>query len=506
MQRMQWLLFLVSLSLLFRAGYAVSENQSKAEPKRVTLVLTADMPNIGDPRTGQYANLQTLVSRERQNNDTVFFVFGGGSIGPSALSSFDRGSHIIDILNTLEPDVMGVTKREFSFYEDELSLRSYEAAFPLVSSNVIDNRVEYPPDGLSKSVIIEKEQVSLGVISVLHQRVIEEYQLSDISITPPQNIIIEESKRLRQQGADMILLHYSYPFSFVRPLLNKGVIDVAFITDSRLDKDVLLEATRHPNSMVLTRQGTAIVASFEHDSDWEAISYLEQPLEEIPADSRVSDQLSSYKARLNRLLNIQIGQWGTDISTTRNAVRSQENPFANLIVDTIRHYADADIALVNGGSIRGNKRYSAGTPISRQDIVTEIPFRAHVVILGITGEQIIQALEEGVSQYQNLKGGFPHVSGMSYGFDPSAKALHRVKNVTINGKPIDKSRNYTLATSNFLANGGDGFHAFKNAEKLTALTMNPPQISSLVVQAISNQYVIAPKVEKRIVNLAEGVE
>ena len=220
----QWLVFLASLSLLFRAGYAVSEIREQVTTSSVTFVLTADMPNISDARTGRYANLQTLVKQQRQISETVFFIFGGGSIGPSALSSFDRGSHIIDILNSLEPDVMGVTKREFSFYEDELSLRSYEAAFPLVASNVIDNRVGRSPDGLHTSVIVEKEELTLGVISVLHERVIEEYQLSDTVITPPQKAIMEESKRLRQQGADIILLHYSYPFPFINTMLNKRII------------------------------------------------------------------------------------------------------------------------------------------------------------------------------------------------------------------------------------------------------------------------------------------
>ncbi len=395
----QWLVFLASLSLIFRAGYAVSENREQVTTSSVTFVLTADMPNISDARTGRYANLQTLVKQQRQISETVFFIFGGGSIGPSALSSFDRGSHIIDILNSLEPDV-------------------------LVASNVIDNRVGRSPDGLHTSVIVEKEELTLGVISVLHERVIEEYQLSDITITPPQKAIMEESKRLRQQGADIILLHYSYPFPFINTMLNKRIIDVAFITDSRLDEKNMLETTRHPNSMVLTQQGTAVVASFVKSAGWQATSYTEQPLEDIEADAELNEQLIEYEARLKRLLNIQIGEWKIAVSTARKEVRSEENPFVNFVADTIKRYANTEIALINGGSIRGNKQYTAGTPITRQDIVTEMPFRAHVVALDITGAQLIQALEEGLSQYQNLKGGFPHVSGMSYSFDPSAKVCH----------------------------------------------------------------------------------
>ncbi len=162
------------------------------------------------------------------------------------------------------------------------------------------------------------------------------------------------------------------------------------------------------------------------------------------------------------MLNIQIGEWKIAVS---------------IVADTIKRYANTEIALINGGSIRGNKQYTAGTPITRQDIVTE---------------------------YQNLKGGFPHVSGMSYSFDPSAKVFQRVKNVTINGKRIDKSKTYSLATSNFLANGGDGFYALKNTEKRPASSTRPPQISDLVMQAIVNQYDLKPKTDNRIINMAKG--
>ena len=93
---------------------------------------------------------------------------------------------------------------------------------------------------------------------------------------------------------------------------------------------------------------------------------------------------------------------------------------------------------------------------------------------------------------------------MSYSFDPTAKVLQRVKNVTINGKRIDKSKTYSLATSNFLANGGDGFYTLKNTEKLPALSTRPPQISDLVMQAIVNQYDIEPSTDNRIINIVKG--
>lgn len=490
-----FLLFITIFPLVSKADYAHLP---------VTFIFSADMPNISEEQSGYYAQLQTLVKKYRERDGTVFFIYGGGSIGPSALSSFDRGSHIIDILNTIEPDVMGITKREFSFYEDELSLRSYEAAFPLVTSNVIDNRVGRALDGLNTSVLITKNNITLGVISVLHDRVIDEYQLSDIAIESPQKAILEEAKSLRQRGADIVLLHYSYPFPFVENLLAKHVVDIAFISDSRLSEKHADSEAHSPSSIRLQKAGYAVVAELGEKAHWTIDNVEEIELSQLTADAFVKEQIKGYESRLKRLLNIQIGEWQSSFSTQRTKVRSEENPFANYIADTLRSYANADVAIVNGGSIRGNKEYTAGMPITRHDIVTEIPFRAHVVNVSLTGAQLVLALEEGLSQYENLKGGFPHVSGMSYTFDAGAQPLKRVKSVLVAGQPLDRQKVYTLATSDFLANGGDGFYALKDARHNKAQSTRQPQISDLVIQSITNQYEVTLDKEERVLNEAEG--
>lgn len=472
----------------------------------VSFIFAADMPNISDERTGRYAELKSLVEQHRSTDENVFFVFGGGSIGPSALSSFDRGSHIIDLLNSLEPDVMGVTKREFSFFEDELSLRSYEAAFPIVTSNVKDSRVGQAPEGVLSSAIIRKENVALGVISILHERVISEYQLNDVFVEPPQKAVLETASSLKERGADIVLLNYSYPFPFVSNLLEKGVIDIAFISDSRLSDRPFDDSIDHPSILKLTTPATAIVASVSKESTWSVKNVEYASLVDIEPDPTVKQQLSDYESRLKRLLNIQIGEWQSSFTTERRAVRGHENAFVNFVADTVRKHANADIGLVNGGSIRGNASYQVSQKITRQDIVTELPFRAHIVTLILTGEELTQALEEGVSQYENRRGGFPHVSGMSYTFDSSAKPFQRIKRVAVNGKPVEMKKYYTLATTDFIANGGDGFESLTRARRKENASARPPQISDVVVQAIVEQFDVSPVLEGRIRNLAKGGE
>jgi 5'-nucleotidase/UDP-sugar diphosphatase len=143
-------------ALLCLTALLIKTPIAAAQVSTVQVILAAEMPDIADPQQGRYAELKQLIYDERKRVPTTFFLFGGGSIGPSALSNLDRGSHIIDILNSLEPDAMGAAKREFSFTVDELSLRSYEAAFPIVASNLIDKRLNAVPDGLSDRALITR--------------------------------------------------------------------------------------------------------------------------------------------------------------------------------------------------------------------------------------------------------------------------------------------------------------------------------------------------------------
>ncbi len=91
------------------------------------------------------------------------------------------------------------------------------------------------------------------------------------------------------------------------------------------------------------------------------------------------------------------------------------------------------------------------------------PFDNYIVAIRLTGQQIREALEHGVSAVENGEGRFPQVSGLSFSYSPSAPAGKRVREVLIGGKPLDPKREYEVATNDFMAAGGDGYKAFGEA-------------------------------------------
>ena len=163
----------------------------------------------------------------------------------------------------------------------------------------------------------------------------------------------------------------------------------------------------------------------------------------------------------------------------------------------MREGVRAEIGLTNGGGIRAKKIYDPGTKIIRRDILSELPFGNVVVKLELTGSQIWEALENGVSQVEQNSGRFPQVSGMSFTYNPKAKAGSRINSVKVGNSPLGKGRTYTIATNDFLAKGGDGYTVFKQG-KVIIDASSAKLMASMVMDYIKSKGTISPKIEGRI--------
>ena len=71
-----------------------------------------------------------------------------------------------------------------------------------------------------------------------------------------------------------------------------------------------------------------------------------------------------------------------------------------------------------------------------------------------------------MKDYPKMSSVTPHTSGITYTFDSRKDVGHRVENIFVGGEILDEEKIYTLATSDFLANGGDGFTMLKNSKLL----------------------------------------
>ena len=94
------------------------------------------------------------------------------------------------------------------------------------------------------------------------------------------------------------------------------------------------------------------------------------------------------------------------------------------------------------------------------------PFGNTVQKKEITGAKVRAMLEHSVFGYPASFGGFLDVSGITFSFDPSMPAGHRVSDVKIGGEPLDDSKTYTIGATDFMFVGGDDYEMLKDLPTL----------------------------------------
>ena len=202
------------------------------------------------------------------------------------------------------------------------------------------------------------------------------------------------------------------------------------------------------------------------------------------ADKKITKLVAKENKRFEPILNQPVGETfveltGNDPKTGQRRVRNGETNLGDFVADAYREVLDADIAMVNGGSIRNTIKKGVFT---YNDLLEAFPFGNMCTVIEATGQQIVDALEVGASNYPGEHGAFMQVSGMTYAVDPSVpsgvvldakgnfvevKGERRVKDVMINGKPIDLNGKYTIGGSTYvLKDGGNGLVMFKQSRLL----------------------------------------
>ena len=126
-------------------------------------------------------------------------------------------------------------------------------------------------------------------------------------------------------------------------------------------------------------------------------------------------------------------------------------------------FGGADVAIVNGGGVRTDV---ATGPITVGTIYQVLPFRNTLVRVQMTGHELKRVIEEALSAvYLGSTGSYPYAANLRWHVNMKAgrgKKLTQleVKNQHNDWEPIDLERSYAVITSDFLADGKDGYRTF----------------------------------------------
>jgi 5'-nucleotidase/UDP-sugar diphosphatase len=178
-----------------------------------------------------------------------------------------------------------------------------------------------------------------------------------------------------------------------------------------------------------------------------------------------------------------------------------ETTFGDLLADAIRETGSADIGLGAADEIMADKHIYPGTRTA-DDILQALRNPSDdtdtVVVLSLTGNQVLRAVERSLSREPQPFDGFLQVSGLQVRYDPSQPAGKRVT-LAMSGVPIDAAKTYRVATTRAIAEGSLGY--FEIWDKSDILSDTGIAVAKSLSSYLAARSTLNPTIEGRITGL-----
>ncbi len=428
----------------------------------------------GTPRLGGAAHLATLIERERAAASTSFLL-DSGDMFTGTMSFLTKGEALMEMMTVMRYDAMGAGNHEFDYGWKSFDRAITRVPFPVLCCNIrhrgSDVRFMRP------YTILERGGVRLGVIGVMglraaHQTIMPS-KVAELEFTDPIASAAACVRELRGTVDTIVVLgHQGLPGPMQTDAENEPSIqrsldeDLAFcgavpgidLYIAAHSHHGLEQPLRHPDTGTLLLQtygyGTRLGRIRLKVKDRRVVAHEGELLkvwsDELPGHAGVADRIAHYRRTVAEQIGPVLGR------ATRRIVRkyNAESPLGSFVADVLRNRMKTDLALTNAGGLRADLPEGE---LDRSHVLDAFPFINNATTVELAGREVKAAIEHGLS----LQAGMAQASGVQATYDLRRPAGARLVSLRIGGEPVADDRLYRVATNNFLAEGGDGYAAFK---------------------------------------------
>lgn len=421
--------------------------------------------------------IDTISAIKKSINNSIL-VDVGDTLHGLPFATMNKGEDIIALMKLAGYDVMTPGNHDFNYgYERLLELANMAStgvnSFPIISANVIKDNITL----LDANYIKEVDGVKLGFFGLTTPETAfktNPNNVKGLEFASPIESAKKQVEELKAKGADIIVA-----------LAHIGTDESSEIVSTMIAKevegiDIIIDGHSHSNypTGFEADNGTLIVSTGEYGANLgQVIITFNKDTNKITnkiaslipkataatlnPDEIVAQKIEEINEAQNAVLSKVVGVSKVVLDGARENVRTGETNLGNLITDAMLYVTGAEIAITNGGGIRAT--INAGE-ITKQDVVSVLPFGNFIVTKYLTGAQIKDILEHGVKDYPATAGHFPHVAGINFVFDAEKAPGERIVSIKINGKDIDMDAKYLVAANDFMAAGGDDYPHFKDVK------------------------------------------
>mmetsp|Transcript_14164 Transcript_14164/g.23565 ORF Transcript_14164/g.23565 Transcript_14164/m.23565 type:complete len:553 (-) Transcript_14164:267-1925(-) len=463
-------------------------------------------PQFADEPVGGATRFMTVMDELKKSivaeGGKPLVAFSGDFVGPSLMSTLSQGAHLIDAFNVLGVDFATFGNHELDYgYEslvnrlggvdsdvqdDDIPFEDYpETKAQWIMTNMTETASGLPLGGkwAKKSALVDwtgakGECVKVGIIGV------SEDWLKGCSQLKPNEITYEDfiesartnAKELKAQGADIVLA-----------LTHCRLKNDRILTDAVPEIDLLLGGHDH---FYRRERGARIVKGGE---EWRWLNHLQiviDPVaksvlrvyterhdvyEDIPEHPEMVRVVQKYNNMAELKYSRVLCTTSVEMDPTEAFVRFKESAIANWCCDIFASdhseaegVQEADAVIIGGFVFAGKQAIPAG-PFTLGNLFSVFPRPGTLVVLKLSGADIIRDLELGAKFLPQECGSLRHVSKrLKYTIViPQDRVKYpTVKDVMFDDQPIDLTRMYSVGMPGSQAKGKYGFVWLKDAERI----------------------------------------
>ncbi len=433
--------------------------------------------NIGFAKFKHFINLANEYTRAEG-----YLVLDAGDIfHGTPFATVELGQSVAQVLKVVGYDAMSPGNHDFNYGQDRLIELGKVADVELLAANVktIEGKLRY-----GDCFVKEIGEMRVGVFGLTTPETGTK--------TNPENVvgltfgteeeIVAEAKSmvqvLQERGVDVII----------------GLMHMGIDTDSRIksttiasqvdDIDLIIDGHSHSelnqyeivNGTILTSTGEHFknvgVVTIQYDLMADEIIKLVphqismKQLEKCEEDTEVKSVIDRIKNNQKSILEEVIGTTAIKLEGGRSSVLNGHTNLGHLLTAAMLNETQADISLINGGTIRDS--IDVGM-ITKGDVLKVLPFSNHIVTVEMTGKQLIEILNQGLVIGS---GRFLHFAGLLVEAKLVQEAgcpdRYEVLSVQFNQQPLELTQTYVVAMNDFMVAGGDDYQMSQSSNLLNS--------------------------------------
>ena len=433
--------------------------------------------NIGFAKFKHFINLANEYTRAEG-----YLVLDAGDIfHGTPFATVELGESVAQVLKVVGYDAMSPGNHDFNYGQDRLVELGKVADVELLAANVktIEGKLRY-----GDCFVKEIGGMSVGLFGLTTPETVTK--------TNPENVvgltfgteeeIVAEAKLmvqvLQERGVDVII----------------GLMHMGIDTDSRIksttiasqfdDIDLIIDGHSHSelnqyeivNGTILTSTGEHFknvgVVTIQYDLMADEIIKLVphqismKQLEKCEEDTEVKSVIDRIKNNQKSILEEVIGTTAIKLEGGRSSVLNGHTNLGHLLTAAMLNETQADISLINGGTIRDS--IDVGM-ITKGDVLKVLPFSNHIVTVEMTGKQLIEILNKGLVIGS---GRFLHFAGLLVEAKLVQEAgcpdRYEVLSVQFNQQPLELTQTYVVAMNDFMVAGGDDYQMSQSSNLLNS--------------------------------------